>query len=125
MSIYTDMIYIINERGLTTGTPLNEAGQCCLLGAKALAQGTSEDEVINNVNVFNGDGIEELVAICSDRRNYRKAFNNNRQSYTYVWAYNDEFLLEDTEAAIALLEEAESLRRNKVDVHQNPNRELG
>ena len=113
MSIYTDMIEIIRERGLAIGTPIDEEGKCCLLGAKALAQGTSEADINDTLNVFNGDGIEELVAICSDRRNCRKAFNDNRQSYTYVWAYSDEFIQGNTDAAIALLEEAELLRQSK------------
>ncbi|AOZ63722.1 hypothetical protein SEA_WEASELS2_137 [Rhodococcus phage Weasels2] len=116
MSIYTDMIEILRERGLAIGTPIDEEGKCCLLGAKALAQGTSEVEINDTINVFNGDGIEELVAICSDRRNHNKAFNHNKQSYTYVWAYSDEFIQGNTDAAIALLEEAESLRQNKTVV---------
>ena len=111
MSIYTDMIDIINERGLQRLAPIsNSTGKCCLLGARALALGVEPDAdtMYAYDDLYSTEGIEELIELTSeevpdDERNFRNDINS-------VWYYNDVVIEGNKKQAIEMLERAETLR---------------
>jgi hypothetical protein len=111
MSIYTEMIDIINKRGLQKGSPISvTTGRCCLLGARALALGVDpEPEVLFNYSdLYSTEGIEELVELTSEEvPDDEEPFKN---SIDAVWYYNDIVIEGNKAKAIDMLSKAEILR---------------
>lgn len=108
MSIYTAMAKIIDERGLTHGRLINTEGQCCLLGARALAFGESpSDLVLNSGDYYTIEGIEELAWLC---KNKRRPLLSRSPYVDDVYMYNDQELGSNKQLAFELLEEAETMR---------------
>ena len=116
MSIYTDMIGIIEERGLCNRTLVNAAGECCLLGAAALAKGVDPEAIREDVDVaadcYTEEGIEELSDLCVKSLEsvdpYLVAVNGRA-----IFKYNDQVLRGDEVRAISLLREADSILQSK------------
>jgi hypothetical protein len=116
MSIYTDMIEIIKKYGIATDEAYNsDTDNCCMLGVKALAQGTPLEDVKNQINIWNTDGIKELAQLSKEKyfeeKGHRAIFNN--PDYSDVYSYNDSIIRGDVDKAIAILEEAEEMRKAK------------
>lgn len=108
MSIYTAMAKIIDDRGLTHGRLINTDGECCLLGARALALGESpHDLVLNSGDYYTIEGIEELALLCKDKR---WPLLSRSPYVDDVYMYNDQELGSDKQLAFKLLEEAEAMR---------------
>lgn len=115
MSIYTDMIGIIEERGLCNRSLVNAAGECCLLGAAALAKGI--DPVLIRINedvaadCYTKEGIEELSDLCEEYLDIEDPdFSVNGRA---IFRYNDQVLRGDEVRAISLLWEADSILQSK------------
>lgn len=118
MSIYTDMIGIIEERGLCNRSLVNAAGECCLLGAAALAKGIDPESIRTNedvaANCYTAEGIEELSDLCI------KSLENANPDWAVngraIFRYNDQVLRGDEVRAISLLWEADSILQSKTVV---------
>jgi hypothetical protein len=112
VSIYEAMIEHINKYGITKiNVWPNENNQCCMLGVLSIVTG-SEDPYEIKANV------DELVDLSS--KGLLEEFGPDsiltgphRADATYIHSYNDAIIKGDKEKAIAILEEAEEMRKAK------------
>ncbi len=118
MSIYLEMIKVINERGLGRCQTINEVHGCvCLLGARAIARGNTAEEVRDDLRLAytkEFDDIPELLQLI------KEDFPNKWVPYfkpdeaNIITNYNDRLIQGHASKAIDILKRAESKRKKNV-----------
>lgn len=119
MSIYLEMIKVINERGLGRCQTVNKEHGCvCLLGARAIANGHTPEEIINDAALaytHDYNDIPELLELIQEVHEDHMAYK--RWIYdpaSAITVYNDQIIQGHASKAIDILKRAESKRKKNV-----------
>lgn len=110
MSIYTDMIKEIQERGSTNGGLVNEQGCVCLLGAYAYAKGWDVRADGFDVDWPYKAADKELIQLRDAILNRTPDIDDDEHlASRVIWKYNDRIVHGRQQALIKILEEADAL----------------
>lgn len=106
MSIYTEMIEYIKVHGIAIANPEpDDTGQCCMLGVKSV--------ILEDNDPYNAENIPELTFLSKEKLiaiDYRW-LEKSHDDDDWIYSYNDLVIKGDTDKAIALLGEAEEIRK--------------
>lgn len=111
MSIYTDMIAEIEQRGSCRGDLVNPFGCVCLIGAYAYAKGMDPKLPGFNLNWPYKMAAKELVALKKVIIDAEPALASLNEGATVIWKWNDRYAHGSQGQIIAMLKAADELEQ--------------
>ena len=111
MSIYTDMIAVMKERGTCTGDLVDANGCVCVIGAYAYAKGMDPTIKGFDLNWPYTMAAKELVSLKKVILAMNPALEPYQTGSTLFWKYNDRIARGRQGVLIFALEQADELER--------------